>query len=962
MNCCPAWRFLGVMVVLCVLTTATSAFAEVQSGAYRGTLSVVKFDVSPPLRDIPPIPLTKAPVAWGGLIVDPPGTEDRPEYGPQSRDEIVQGTGPRRDIPDPVVNFNALPNQLGFTPPDPVGDIGPDHYVTMSNVHFTVHNRAGMLLLGPLANNTLWSGFSGQCESQNAGDPIVLYDQFVDRWIMTQFTANAEPGTNDFYNCVAVSTTGDPTGTWHRYQINNGDLFPDYPKYGVGEDAYYISTRDFGTGYAGVGAYALNKQDFINGTVGANSVIYFFVARGATPENVGDGLLPMDIDGSTLPPADSPHYYLGTMDDGGPYGADQDAVVIWEFDVDFVTPANSTFTLTTTVPISPYDTIFPCTGGQGRSCIPQPGTAVGLDHQGYRQRPLHRAAYRNYGTHESIVTNQSVEAAPGISGIRWWEIRSPGSSPVIHQEGTFAPGVDDGVHRWFGSAAMDSAGNIALGYSAANEVTYPSIRYSGRLFTDAPGTMPQGEGEIVAGAGSQLSTGSRWGDYSSLNVDPTDDCTFWYVNEYYPVTSTANWTLRVGAFKFDECGAPGFALSVASEPEVSICTGDEAMYALEIGSVEGFNMPVSLSAMGHPAGTMASFDPDPVISLPGMSILTVDSTGGATPGKYDIEITGMATGADNRVTAAELAVFDAPPATPTLILPADDAIDVPLNPTFEWSDVGAQEYVVEVATDMAFNNIVYSETTDKEEATLFTPLASSTTYYWRVRANNACGPSADSAVFAFTTLSLPGDCPAGQVEVVAHEFDFESGEQGWTHSAAAGLDTWTLSGGNPFSGAQHWHGDDVDSVSDQRLTSPVLAIPSGLSNLTFRFFSYQDLEANPPSNCWDGGILEVSTNGGTNFTQVGNADLLTDPYDGPITAGPNPLSNLPAWCGQVQPYTDSRVDISDLAGENNVVFRFRIGTDGFVGAPGWDIDDVQIVGCSKVVLEFGHGFEDGEGQ
>lgn len=959
-----ARRLPGAVVFICALTIASGASAELQSGTFIGTLQVIKHDISPPLRDIPPIPLTDAPQHWGGLIIDPPGTEGRPRYGPQSRDGKVQSDAPTGDIPAPIISFDALTNQLGFTPPDPVGDIGLNHYVTMSNVHFTVHDRTGTLLIGPLANNTLWSGFGGECETQNDGDPIVLYDQFVDRWIMTQFTNDAELGSGDFYNCVAVSTSGDPTGTWHRYQVNNGDHFPDYPKYGVGRHAYFISTRDFDPGFVGVGAYALNKTDFINGTPGPNSVIYMFVPPAATPENVGDGLLPMDADGSVPPPPDGPHYYVGTMDDGGPYSAAQDAIVIWEFMPDFGTPANSTFSLTATVPMAPYDTIFPCTGPQGRNCVPQPDTAARLDHQGYRQRPLHRAAYRNYGTHESIVTLQSVEAAPEMSGMRWWEIRSPGSSPFIHQEGTFAPGIEDGVHRWFGSTAMDSAGNLALGYSASDgDNTYPSIWYSGRLFTDALGTIQQGEGEIVEGSGSQTSAASRWGDYTSLNVDPVDDCTFWYVNEYYTATTQTTWTLRVGAFKFDECGEPGFALSVVSGLEVSICTGDDATFDLNLGSIEGFDMPVTLSAMGHPAGTTAGFSVNPVPSLPGTSTLTIGNTGTALAGEYDIEITGIAAVSPNRTAEAGLQVLDAVPATPTLILPANMAVNAPLTPAFEWSDVGAEEYVIEVATDAGFNDIVLSESLHEEEFTPLEPLSSSTTYYWRVRAINACGPSADSPVFSFTTLSLPGDCPVGQVETVAYAFDFEDGAQGWTHSAVVGPDTWALSGANPNTGAQHWHGDDVNQPSDQRLTSPVLAIPTGLNNLNFRFFNYQDFE-NDGANCWDAGILEVSTDGGTSFTQVPNANLLTDPYNGTVNGGGNPpnvLAGQMGWCGAPQPYTDSRVDISALAGEMEVRFRFRIGTDITVGRPGWDIDDVSVVGCSTV-LDWGHGFEDGDGE
>ncbi|MCA9869645.1 MAG: hypothetical protein KC487_04600, partial [Anaerolineae bacterium] len=276
---------------------------------------------------------------------------------------------------------------------------------------------------------------------------------------------------------------------------------------------------------------------------------------GATPYNVGMGLLPADIDGPTLPPGGSPEYYMGSMDDGGGLGAPQDALTLWKFTADFNTPANSSFVLANTIPIAPYDTIPAFCSG--RSCVPQPGTANKLDSLAYRQRPMFRLAYRNYGSHESLVTNQTVEASTTMSGIRWWEVRSPNSSPVLYQDSTYAPGLQDGIHRWMGSIAMDGAGNMALGYSASDGTsTYPSSWYTGRLASDPLNTMPQGEGSIIDGTGSQ--TGSqRWGDYTAMTVDPVDDCTFWYVNEWVPTTSSVGWQLRIGAFKFDECGGAG---------------------------------------------------------------------------------------------------------------------------------------------------------------------------------------------------------------------------------------------------------------------------------------------------------------------------------------------------------------------------------------------------------------------
>lgn len=714
---------------------------------YRGTLPVAKFDVSAPLREIPPAVSYSNP--GNGLMDDlNTGLEGAP--GPQDTDMLVQDfVGPNL-IPPPIISFNGPANISGVQPPDPNGDVGPNHVVVMSNLSFQIFDKTGISLYGPALNNTLWAGFGGACQTENSGDPIVLHDQFNDRWILSQFTS-AGP---TYYNCVAVSTTADPTGSYYRYAFSTGTNFPDYPKYGVWSNAYYISTREFagGASFAGIGAYAIEIADVISGNP-TPTVISFLATPGGTAYNVGDGLLPADLDGSTLPPSNV-EYFMGSMDNGGPYGAPMDALTIWEFTPDFVTPANSTFVLANTIPISPYDTVFPCSPGS-RDCIPQPGTAVKIDILSYRQRPLWRLAYRNFGSHESLVTNQSVEAAANMAGIRWWEIRDPGGAPVVYQEGTYAPGVADTIHRWMASVAMDGSGNMALSYSASNgTTTFPSVWYTGRLAGDPLGTMPQGEGSIVNGTGSQTS-GARWGDYTSLTVDPVDDCTFWAVNQWVPV-SGGNWTLRIGAFKFDECGSPDFTLDVTPHT-LSVCTPNDAVYTATIGQVQSYTDPVTLSALGNPAGTTTSFTVNPV-TPPGSSILTLGNMGAAAAGAYSIDVVGVAATSTHTSTVA-LDVFTATPGTPNLTSPANGAIDVPLQPNFQW-DAAAQgaSYFIEVATDAGFTNIVISDTTASTSYTPAATLADGVTYYWRVTASNTCGAGAVSATFSFTTVDFAGVC------------------------------------------------------------------------------------------------------------------------------------------------------------------------------------------------------------
>jgi hypothetical protein len=681
-------------------------------------------------------------------------------------------------------------------------------------------------------------------------------------------------------------------------------------------------------------------------------VIDFFVDR-SVPRLVGDGLLPADIEGPDLPPAGAPNYMLGSQDDGGNYGATEDALLLWKFVIDFDTPANSSFTLTNTIPIANFDTAFaPC--GAGRACIPQPGTGNRIDILSYRQRPLHRLVYRNFGTHESLVTNQSVEGAPNMAGIRWWELRDPDGTPVVFQEGTFVPGATDGIHRWMGSAAIDANGNIALGYSVSSGTVFPGVRYTGRLVGDPLGTMDQGEGIIMEGTGSQTGGGSRWGDYTSLNVDPIDDCTFWHVNQYLPTTSERGWRIRVGAFRFDECGEPGFVIN-APVAEQSICAGTDAVYDINASGFGGFAGAVTLAASGAPAGTTATFDPNPITTVPGTSVLTIGNTGAAASGSYSIEVTGDSPGADQRTRDLGLSVFAMIPDAPTLVSPADQAVNVEFRPSFNWSGSNTESYLLEVATDADFNNIVFSTTVSTTTAAPGVDLASNTEHFWRVSPSNVCGGGAASAVFSFVTAPAPGDCATGNQVNAEYQYGFEAGANGWTSSGTG--NTWAQSDQRVNSGSFSWKAVDPTTVSDQRLVSPPIDLPSDLTPLTLQFFQYRDIEDATAATCWDAGLLEISTNAGSSWTQIPGADILADPYTGTVNAGTsqNPLAGLQAWCN-LQDWTKTIVDLADYAGET-VQFRFRLGSDSSVGAEGWYIDDVRVQSCGIGDDLFEDGFE-----
>ena len=566
---------LVLSLVTVFLLVATTGAAQTAPGAAPLTpkfSEAAAFDVSLPLHVLAPAAsLRMAPLAPSQEPV-----EIRPERGPVVKDQGHSGDGALQGanglrlqiaaatIPTPLLTFEGLSNQDNFNlfgfrvnPPDPVGDVGPNHYVEMVNLVFAVYDKQGNRLLGPVDTGTLWQGFSVPDCTDPSGDPIVLYDKLEDRWLLSQFTTRGPI----YYNCVAISTTGDPTGSYYRYAFTSGEFFPDYPKYGVWKKSYVLTSRDFGpTVEYGISVYALEKNKMIAGNPNARAV-KFFLDSAVVPINlIGDGLLPATIDGTRQPKEDAAIPVIGTQDDGGPYGATSDALNVWDLFITWKANPEASIVFRGSLPVDPFDSIFPCGPLSSRDCLPQPGItnrAQFLDILSYRQRPTWRLAYRNFGTYEAMVTNQSVEARSGVAGVRWYEIRRTNGRYSVFQQGTYAPG--DGVHRWMGSVAMDRRGNMALGYSVVNGTdVFPGIRYTGRLRGDTLGQMTLGEATLMDGTGVQVTTNSRWGDYTSMNVDPTDDCTFWYVNEYYQVNgiigvNTAPWQTRIGTFRLPGC-------------------------------------------------------------------------------------------------------------------------------------------------------------------------------------------------------------------------------------------------------------------------------------------------------------------------------------------------------------------------------------------------------------------------
>jgi Carboxypeptidase regulatory-like domain len=572
----------------------------------------VRFGESVPLAVVKP-----SHPAKGRKVLHP---LDRPELNKKSKekakpfaaqfDPVVQLSLGPLSMPVPTTSFDGLSNSNNIDvfgtdeviPPDPNGDVGPNHYVQMVNLLLRVFDKSGTPLTSLLTIGDVFTGFGGPCETMDfASDPIVLYDPLADRWLITQLAAEVDPDflipLPPFHECVACSQTPDPTGAYYLYDFEMpNDWVNDYPKFGVWPDAYYMTDNQFDLFTEdphGAGVFAFDRAKMLAGDPNASYI--FFNLEGV--DNSIDGLLPADVDGPP-PPAGTPNYMtcLSALDFGDP----ADGLRVFEFHADFADPSSATFAERPESPVAvaAFDPQFSC-GATLRDCIAQPppaGSNSKLDALG--DLLMHRLQYRNFGSNESLVVNHTVDVGGNHAGVRYYQMKRnlPGGLFFVNEQASYAP---DSANRWMGSAAMDRGGNLAVGYSVSSTSVFPSIRYAGRLASDPSNSLAQGETTLQAGGGSQTDTSSRWGDYSMLAVDPADDCTFWYTSEYYPATSLRLWNTRVGAFKFAGCtaapkgtlqgtvtngttGLPFVNATVRTADGFSRQTGAAGMYSMEL--------------------------------------------------------------------------------------------------------------------------------------------------------------------------------------------------------------------------------------------------------------------------------------------------------------------------------------------------------------------------------------------
>ncbi|MFK5856442.1 MAG: T9SS type A sorting domain-containing protein [Bacteroidota bacterium] len=536
--------------LLIVLMIAFSSVNTLKSQVIHPTkvTKAVHFDVSKELRTIDEVPYGVRKRTWKNRLV--PNKFDIDDElkrmpildGPDAvlQSEIMNGGRSQGTVHE---NFTGVVNTYSVAPPDTDGDVGHDHYFQMVNNGFAIWDKSGNLLYGPVDNITLWHGFNGPWSNTNDGDPIVVYDEYANRWVATQFALPFDNGP--YYELIAVSQTSDPLGAWNRYAFEFENM-PDYPKFAVWPDGYYFSTHQFANAqsWAGAGMSICDREAMIAGDPDAE-MIYFSMGYDSY------GLLPADADGALPPPPGSPNYVLDVA---------SNSLRLWEVDIDWENTSNSTVTTLPSLPTAPFST-------QGIS-ISQPETDQQL--ASMTGMTMYRLQYRNFDDYQVMMATHTVNSGNGRAGIRWYELRNYGVGWDIYQQGTYAP--QDGENRWMGSISMNQYGDIAIGYSVASASTYPSIRIAGQS-AGAPlglGIMDIDETSIYEGSASQTGV-NRWGDYAAMAVDPTDGETFWFTTEYS--NGGWNWATQIASFGFVQIPTTDF-----TSDEILIPVGETINY------------------------------------------------------------------------------------------------------------------------------------------------------------------------------------------------------------------------------------------------------------------------------------------------------------------------------------------------------------------------------------------------
>ncbi len=865
----------------------------VQHDVWHGVSAPVRSLPQPTIdevRGVRETPFHAIPRMWGGKESTHPATSYQDWLGAPTA------------MPAPLMSFEGLSNTSGVLPPDTNGDVGRTYYIQSVNATIIgIYDKSTGNLVQSFSLGSLWP--SGDPCNSNDGDPIVLYDQLADRWMLSQFALPNFPN-GPYYQCIAVSKSNDPLGEWYAYTYQVHDTkMNDYPHFGVWPDAYYMTANQFtnGSSWGGAGVWAFDRESMLNGSAG--TFVYFDLE----PVNSDyGGMLPADFDGITPPPNGAPGLFV-EWDDSSWIGPN-DALRVWEFHVDWDTPSNSTFGVNGDPNyVIQTENVDPDMCGGSRNCIPQPGGSA-LD--AIADRLMYRVQYRNFGSYQSLVSNHTVDVdGNDHAGIHWFELRDEGSGWAMYQEGIFAPDAD---HRWMGSIAVDHVGNMALGYSVSSASTYPSIRYAGRLAGDPVGTLPQGEGEIVAGSGYQESSYGRWGDYSMMGVDPVDDCTFWYTQEYYATIGNAPWQTRIGSFKFPNCslGPQGringivydASGSPASDPiaqaDIYAASSPTVTYHTASGQDGAYTFILPTGTYTLSAATYGYLP----TTITGVSVVSGTTTTVNIPmtATTSYVISGTVTDAMAGWPLYAHITIDGDPVSP------------PSSVGDFWNDPVTGFYSVTLATGITYTLHVSPWVSGYDARSIeIPPLTADQTVNITFTAD-------------MTACTAPG---YGMSSGLRETFDATTIPDGWTVIDNAGTGAvWAFD--NPGGRSNNTGGegnfaiadsDAAESVDmDTELRTPLMdfsSVPSVTLQFKYDFNSYSDVEV---------ADVDVSNDGGTTWTNVWHRSGADD--RGPKTAV---------------------VDISSIAGGHaNVMVRFHYYNANYDWY--WEVDDVQIgdPGCA----------------
>ncbi|PIE91357.1 MAG: hypothetical protein CR997_01410 [Acidobacteria bacterium] len=921
------------------------------SGLFAQSTTYVSDPVYPEIIDIDLRTLSHAP-AWkpGDPIKEIPklrfGKDIDYQEPVNTKDPLVDkqfthgSSSAGRAFGTPQLNMDGQ-GYTGVNPPDTVGDVGTQYYIQSINsgggAVYTIYNKSdGSVAAGPFSMDDLGSGACGD----GLGDPIILYDWMADRWFISEFSNSS----NDL--CIYISQTNDPiTGGWFAYSFLNPNGFPDYPKYAVWPDGYYVTTNHGGPNTCSV----FERDKMLLGQAAT------FQSRTDIPDLAGFGFqasTPADLDGFTAPPSGSPAYIMRHRDDEvhntGNNDPNQDFIELWAYQTDWNTPANTSLTKLLDIPVAEFDSSL-C-GLSSFYCFPQSGSSTTLDP--LREVIMWRLVYRNFGTHEALVGNYVVDIdGNDTGGIRWFELRKTGSGAwSLYQEGTHAP--DDGLSRWMGAIGMDGKGNIALGYNVSSSSTYPSLAYAGRLNTDPLGTLPQADttGEYTIVEGTSPNGSNRYGDYSSMNLDPSDDCTFWFTGEY---NVASNWSTRIAKFTFESC----------------LCTPLDAPTGVTATAAGNNQIDVSWDAVAGAESysvyrAFGACPPDSWVLLQdgvtGTSYADTAASGGVT---YSYTVTSYDLEEDCESTKDDCS--SAQTTGSCMLLPDFSGLAEVVNPQtancsliLNWnagqsSCSGTLTYNVYRGTTEDFTPDASSLIASCIDATTYTDndVESYQMYYYIVRAEDSTGDGSgpcNNGNMELNTVVRSGS-PSGP-DTIFFEDNLESGDANWVMNTLTGDQTnqWLVNDDEPnaYSPTHVLFVPNVYSTQDQtvQLANPV-NIPAG-SPARLSFYNHYNTESN-----YDGGVLEYSVNGGTDWYDIlagdgnnipANADrFISGEYNDSSLSGSGPLADRSAWTGDSGGFIETAVDLSDLTGVD-LLLRWRMGSDSSASRTGWWIDDIKI--------------------